>query len=64
MQQVTSLKQIEAFINKNEEREEYTKKMLQKDIIEKLKKSEKEIEKGEGIVSDEAFKELRLKYEY
>ena len=33
-------------------------------IIEKLKKSEKEIEKGEGIESDIAFKELRQKYGY
>ena len=33
-------------------------------IIKKLKKSEKEIEKGEGIESDIAFKELRKKYGY
>lgn len=79
MRQVTSLKQIEAFINKNGETvidknnknnvivmsmEEYKKKMMKKDIIEKLKQSEKEIENGEGINSDEAFKELKLKFEY
>ena len=44
--------------------EEYKKKSMKSDIIEKLKKSEKEIEKGEGIESDIAFKELRKKYGY
>ena len=38
--------------------------MMKKDIVKKLKQSEKEIENGEGINSDTAFKELRLKYGY
>ena len=38
--------------------------MLRKDIINKLKKSEEEIENGKGIEIDDAFKELRLKYGY
>ena len=37
---------------------------MKEDIIKKLKQSEKEIENGEGIDSDLAFKELRLKYGY
>ncbi len=39
-------------------------KAMKKDIINKLKQSEMEIENGEGIDSDIAFKELRLKYGY
>ncbi len=35
-----------------------------KEIIEKLKKSEEEIDNKEGIDSDVAFKELRHKYGY
>ena len=34
------------------------------DIIQKLKQSEDEIEKGEGIDADEVFKELRQQYDY
>ena len=37
---------------------------LRKEIIKALKKSEEEIENGEGIDSDIAFEELRQKYEY
>lgn len=44
--------------------EEYKKRILNRDIIEKLKQSEKEIEKKEGMESDIAFKELRQKYGY
>ena len=44
--------------------EEYNRKNMKKDIIKKLKKSEEEIERGEGIESDIAFKELRHKYGY
>ena len=44
--------------------QEYKEKILQKDIIEKLKKSEEEIKKGEGMKSDIVFKELREKYGY
>ena len=39
-------------------------KNVRKDIIKKLKNSEEEIEKGEGIEAEIAFKELRQKYEY
>lgn len=44
--------------------EEYNKKVLRQEIIRALKKSEEEIEKGEGIESDKAFEELRQKYGY
>lgn len=40
------------------------RKNIHDDIIEKLKQSEDEIEKGEGIEADEAFKELRQQYGY
>lgn len=35
-----------------------------KDIVNKLKKSEEEIENGEGIEADIFFRELRQKYDY
>lgn len=44
--------------------EEYNKNILREEIIRALKKSEQEIENGEGIESDEAFKKLRQKYGY
>ena len=77
MQQSINIKEIETAIDeygeivlsKNKKNnviimsmEEYKKNSMKADIIEKLKKSEKEIEKGEGIESDIAFKELRQKY--
>ncbi len=37
---------------------------MKENLIEILKKSEEEIEKGEGIEADIAFKELRQKYGY
>lgn len=37
---------------------------IDEEIIKALKKSEEEIENGEGIESDKAFKELRKKYAY
>ncbi len=37
---------------------------MKKDIIEKLKQSKEEIEKGEGIEIDEALKELKQKFGY
>ena len=43
---------------------EYEDRILKNDIIEKLKKSEKEIENGEGIDADIVFRELRQKYGY
>ena len=77
MQQI-NLKEIETAVNqygevvlsKNKNKfvvmsmEEYYKKILRNEIIKTLKKSEQEIENGEGIESDEAFKKLRQKYEY
>lgn len=35
-----------------------------KEIINKLKKAEEEIDNGEGISADVVFKELRQKYGY
>lgn len=78
MQQVTNFQEIETAISNNGEMvvlkknnnmvimsiEEYNRIKMRKDIIKKLKQSEKEIENGEGIDSDKAFKELRLKYGY
>ena len=79
MQQIISIKEIETAIdqygeivvsknNKNDviimSMEEYMKKNIKLDIISKLKKSEEEIEKGEGIEADVVFKELRNKYGY
>ena len=78
MQQI-NLKEIETAVNqygkvvliKNSKNnfvvmsmEEYNKNILREEIIKALKKSEQEIEKGEGIESDEAFKKLRKKYGY
>lgn len=37
---------------------------MKEDIIKKLKQSEEEIERGEGIELDEALKELRQKFGY
>ena len=78
MQQI-NLKEIETAVNqygevvlsKNNQNnfvvmsmEEYNKNILREEIIKALKKSEQEIENGEGIESDEAFEKLRQKYEY
>ena len=78
MQQI-NLKEIETAVNqygevvlrKNNKNnfvvmsmEEYNKNILREEIIKALKKSEQEIENGEGIDSDEAFKKLRQKYGY
>ena len=78
MQQI-NLKEIETAVNqygevvlsKNNKNnfvvmsmEEYNKNILREEIIKALKKSEQEIENGEGIESDEAFKKLRQKYGY
>ena len=79
MKQVTNLQEIETAIDENGEIvlsknnknnviimsiEEYYKNYLKKEIIKSLKQSEKEIENGEGIESDEVFKELKKKYGY
>ena len=67
MQLLTNIQEIEKAVNqygeivisKNSKNdvivmsmEEYNKKRIKEDIIKKLKQSEKEIEKGEGIESD------------
>ena len=44
--------------------EEYNKNILKKEIIKALKKSEEEIENGEGIDYYKDFKEFRQKYGY
>lgn len=79
MQQLTNIQEIETAVNKYGEivicknnknnvivmsMEEYNRRTMKEDIIKKLKKSEEEIENGEGIESDIVFKELRQKYGY
>lgn len=79
MKQLTNMQEIETAVkeygeivicknNKNNvivmSMEEYKRRKMKEDIVEKLKKSEKEIENGEGIEVDIAFKELRHKYGY
>ena len=79
MQQVTNIKELETVVKQNGEMvvskdsrnnivvmsmEEYKKNNMRNDIIKKLKKSEEEIENGEGIESDVVFKELKQKYGY
>ena len=79
MKHVTNLQEIETAIDENGEIvlsknnknnviimsiEEYYKNYLKNEIIKSLKQSEKEIENGEGIESDEVFKELKKKYGY
>ncbi len=79
MQLLTNIQEIEKAVNqygeivisKNSKNdvivmsmEEYNQKRIREDIIKKLKQSEKEIEKGEGIESDVMFRELREKYGY
>lgn len=77
MQQVTSLREIEQFIdeygetivsknNKNKvivmSMEEYKNKMFDNETIEKLLQSEKDIEEGKTRKANEVIKELRKKY--
>lgn len=77
MQQVTSLREIEQFIdeygetivsknNKNKvivmSMEEYKNKMFDNETIEKLLQSEKDIEEGKTRKANEVIKELREKY--
>lgn len=77
MQLLTNIQEIEKAVNqygeivisKNSKNdvivmsmEEYNQKRIREDIIKKLKQSEKEIEKGEGIESDVMFRELRESY--
>lgn len=79
MQQLNSIQEIETAVdeygeivisknNKNKvivmSMEEYKQKNIKKDMINKLKESEEEIERGEGGESDIAFEELKKKYEY
>ena len=77
MQQVTSLQDIETFINENGEvvigknsennviimsMEEYTNNIFDREMIKKLLKSEEDIEKGRTRKATEVIKELRAKY--
>lgn len=77
MQQVTSLQDIETFINENGEvvigknsennviimsMEEYTNNIFDREMIKKLLKSEEDIEKGRTKKVTEVIKELRRKY--
>lgn len=79
MQQLTNIQEIKTAVNQYGEivivksnkdnvivmsMEEYKKKNMKEDIINKLKESEEEIENGEGIESDVVFEELRHKYGY
>ena len=67
MKKTTEIKTIDKVVNK------YKKVLINKEdnvlkrkksLLKKLKESEKEIENGEGIESDIAFKELRHKFGY
>ena len=73
MKKISSFQDLETTINKND------KMIIQRNsdsniivmsmneynnIIKKLKQSEKEIERGEGIDSDEFFEELKAKFGY
>lgn len=77
MQQVTSLQQIEKFINQNGEMvigknnknnvvimsmEEYRNNIFDTETVKKLLKSEEDIEKGRTRKATEVIKELREKY--
>ena len=77
MQQVTSLQQIETFINQNGEviigknsknnivvmsMEEYRNNIFDNETVNKLLKSEEDIEKGRTRKATEVIKELRTKY--
>ncbi len=77
MQQVTSLQQIETFINQNGEMiigknnknnivlmsmEEYKNNIFDNETVKKLLKSEEDIEKGRTRKAAEVIKELRTKY--
>ena len=77
MQQVTSLQDIETFINENGEvvigknsennviimsMDEYTNNIFDRKMIKKLLKSEADIEKGRTKKATEVIKELRRKY--
>ena len=77
MQQVTSVQQIEPFINQNGEMvigknnknnvvimsmEEYRNNIFNNETVDKLLKSEEDIEKGKARKATEVIKELRAKY--
>ena len=77
MQQVTSLQQLETFINQNGEMvigknkknnvvvmsmEEYRNNIFDNETVKKLLKSEEDIEKGRTRKATEVIKELRAKY--
>ena len=77
MQQVTSLQEIETFINQNGEMvigknsknnviimsmEEYRNNIFDNETVTKLLKSEEDIEKSRTRKATEVIKELRAKY--
>ncbi len=77
MQQVTSLQQIETFINQNGEMvigknsknnvvimsmEEYRNNIFDNTTVKKLLKAEEDIENGKTQKATEVIKELRAKY--
>ena len=77
MQQLTNIQELEMAIDKNGEMvvsknsknnviimsiEEYRKKILEKDIVEHLLKSEEDIEKGRVKDAEEVFEEWKSKY--
>lgn len=77
MQQVRSLQEIETFINQNGEMiigknsknnviimsmEEYRNNIFDNETVNKLLKSEEDIEKGRTRKATEVIKELRAKY--
>lgn len=65
MRQVTSLKELETFINQNEEvvvRKNNKNNIFDDNTVKKLLKSEEDIEKGRTRKATEVIKELRAKY--
>lgn len=67
MKKTTEIKTIDKVVNKYKEvliNKEDNVLKRKKSLLKKLKESEKEIENGEGIESDIAFKELRHKFGY
>ena len=67
LKKTTEINTIDKVVNKYNEvfiNKEDNALKRQKKILKKLKKSEKEIENGEGLESDIAFEELRHKFGY
>lgn len=79
MQQVTSIKEIKAFINQNGEMiigknkknnvvimsiEEYKNNIFNEETVKKLVKAEKQIKEGKTVKAEDVFEELEKKYEF